>query len=164
MKKAILIIGVVGIFVVYSVVLRSQHGKTNGVTTSSALSSGSSSSGSNSGSSGGSTTSSNGSGTTSTTTSSTYKDGTYTGASENAFYGNVQISTTVSGGKITTVDFLSYPNDSPNSQDINSQATVLLKQEALKAQSANVNIVSGATLTSQAFAKSLQSALQQAKA
>jgi len=148
MKKAALLIGVIGIFTVYSFVLRHQRGAVTGTGAVPALSP----------TGGGSTN-------TSTTTSTTgYKDGTYTGASEDAFYGNVQVSATISGGKITEVRFLSYPNDSPNSQDINSQATPVLKQEALKAQSAKVDIVSGATQTSQAFALSLQSALRLAKA
>jgi uncharacterized protein with FMN-binding domain len=97
------------------------------------------------------------------TTAAKFKDGTYTGDSENAFYGNVQVSATIQNGVITAVDFLSYPNENPNSQYINQQATPYLKQEAIQAQSANVNVVTGATLTSNAFAQSLQTALNQAK-
>lgn len=152
-KKIILLVGVIGIFGLYTVLLRHQHGSTNGPTSTPALAS-----------SGVSNTTGTSSDTSKTTLTSIYKDGTYTGASENAFYGNVQIQATISGGKLTSVEFLSYANDSPNSQSINDQAMPILKQEALKAQSANVDIVSGATLTSQAFAQSLQSALQQAKA
>jgi uncharacterized protein with FMN-binding domain len=103
-------------------------------------------------------------GTTSSNTTSGYKDGTYNGSLENAFYGNVEVSATISGGKITNVKFLQYPNDSPNSQDINQQAMPYLQQEAIQAQSANVNIISGATLTSQAFIQSLSSALSKAQA
>lgn len=99
----------------------------------------------------------------STTTTSQYKDGTYTGESENAFYGNVQVSATIQNGLITAVDFLQSPNENPNSQYINSQAMPYLKQEAIKAQNSNVNIVTGATLTSSAFIQSLASALAQAK-
>jgi uncharacterized protein with FMN-binding domain len=92
-----------------------------------------------------------------------YKDGTYTGDVENAFYGNVQVAAVISGGKITAVNFLEYPNDNPNSQYINQQATKYLQQEAIQAQSAQVSTVTGATFTSQAFVQSLTSALSQAK-
>lgn len=93
-----------------------------------------------------------------------YIDGTYTGSPENAFYGMVQVQVTVSGGKIANVQFLSYPNDRSTSLFINQQATPILAQEAIQAQSANVNGVSGASDTSAAFVQSLSSALVQAKA
>lgn len=92
-----------------------------------------------------------------------YKDGQYIGSSADAFYGFVQVKAIISGGKITDVQFLSYPSDRQNSIQINSQAMPYLTQEAIAAQSANVNIVSGATDTSQAFIQSLASALTQAK-
>lgn len=92
-----------------------------------------------------------------------YKDGQYTGDVADAFYGNVQVQATVQGGKISNVDFLQYPNDRSRSIAINSQVMPYLKQEAIQAQSANVDIVSGATATSQAFIISLASALNQAK-
>jgi uncharacterized protein with FMN-binding domain len=91
-----------------------------------------------------------------------YKDGTYTGSVADAFYGNVQVQVTISGGNITDVQFLQYPSDRSTSRFINSQATPLLTQEAIQAQSAQVDGVSGATATSEAFIQSLQSALQQA--
>ena len=93
-----------------------------------------------------------------------YRDGTYTGSSENAFYGNVQVKVTVSGGKITNIAFLDYPNDRRQSEEINSQALPILKQEAISAQSAQVDGVSGATDTSEAFVRSLATALSSAKA
>ena len=92
-----------------------------------------------------------------------YKDGTYTGNPADAFYGNIQIQATIQGGKITNVQFLQYPNDRSRSLAINTLAMPNLKQEAIQAQSANVNIVSGATDSSQAFMQSLASALNQAK-
>lgn len=91
-----------------------------------------------------------------------YRDGTYTGDVADAFYGYVQVQVTVSGGKITDVQFLDYPQDRRTSVEINSQATPYLRQEAIQAQSANVNIVSGATQTSRAFIESLGSALSKA--
>lgn len=97
------------------------------------------------------------------TTNSTYKDGTYTGDTVDAYYGNVQVQAIISGKKITDIQFLNYPQDRQHSADINAQAMPYLKTEAIQAQSANVDIISGATLTSQAFQQSLQSALNQAK-
>ena len=91
-----------------------------------------------------------------------YKDGTYTGSVANAFYGNLQVSATISGGKITAVTFLDSPHANDNSVQINDQAKPLLQQEAIKAQGAHVNVVSGATQTSQAFVQSLTSALSKA--
>jgi len=93
-----------------------------------------------------------------------YKNGSFTGSVEDAFYGNVQVKVVISGGKITDVQFLQYPNDRQNSVYINSQAMPYLKSEAIQAQSAAVDIVSGATATSLAFQKSLATALQGAKA
>lgn len=91
-----------------------------------------------------------------------YKDGTYVGNVSDAFYGYVQVQVTISGGKITDVQFLQYPNDRNTSVYINQQAMPYLKQEAIAAQSANVAGVSGATQTSRAFIESLQSALNKA--
>jgi len=91
-----------------------------------------------------------------------YKDGTYTGDARDAFYGTIQVKATISGGKITDVQFLQYPNDRDTSIQINQQAMPYLKQEAIQAQNANVDIVSGATDSSKAFRESLQSALDQA--
>jgi uncharacterized protein with FMN-binding domain len=91
-----------------------------------------------------------------------YKDGTYTGSVDDAFYGNVQVSVTIAGGKMTNVTFLQYPNTHSTSVVINQQAMPYLQQEAIQAQSANVQIISGATYTSQAFMQSLSDALKQA--
>jgi uncharacterized protein with FMN-binding domain len=91
-----------------------------------------------------------------------YKDGKYTGSVADAYYGNIQVQVVISGGKISDVIFLQYPNDRGTSIEINSQAMPLLKQEAIQAQSANVSGVSGATDSSNAFIQSLGSALQQA--
>lgn len=100
--------------------------------------------------------------TSSTTQPTTYKDGQYVGAAADAFYGNIQVKAIIVSGKITDVQFLQYPNDQPNSIDINQQAMPFLRQEAIKAQSAHVNGVTGATDTSQAFVQSLSSALSKA--
>ena len=68
----------------------------------------------------------------------------------------------IQNGKIVNVQFLDYPHDRRTSQMINAQAMPWLTQEAIQAQNANINIISGATLTSEAFANSLQSALSSA--
>lgn len=92
-----------------------------------------------------------------------YKNGSYTGPVADAFYGNVQVKVVVSGGKISDVQFLQHPGDRQTSVEINSQAMPMLKQEAIQAQSAQVDGVSGATETSLAFISSLTGALQQAQ-
>ena len=92
-----------------------------------------------------------------------YKDGTYTGLTANAFYGQVQVRVAIANGKITSVTFLNYPQDRRTSARINSYAVPQLESEAIQAQSAKVDIVSGATLTSEAFMQSLQWALNNAQ-
>jgi uncharacterized protein with FMN-binding domain len=92
-----------------------------------------------------------------------YKNGTYTGPSVDAYYGMVQVQVVVQNGKISDVQFLDYPHDRRTSQEINTQVMPWLTQEAIQAQSASVNYISGATLTSEGFVSSLQSALQSAK-
>ncbi|HLJ66131.1 MAG TPA: FMN-binding protein [Chloroflexota bacterium] len=85
----------------------------------------------------------------------------YVGQAVSDQYGAVQATITVAGKKITTVSITAPQND-PRSASINSQAVPMLVSETLQAQSANVNTISGATETSNAYAQSLQSALQQA--
>ena len=92
-----------------------------------------------------------------------YKDGEYVGDITDAYYGNVQVKVTVQDGKITDVLFLDYPQDRETSQMINSQAIPILRTETIQAQSSNVDVVSGATETSGAFIKSLESALVKAR-
>lgn len=91
-----------------------------------------------------------------------YKDGTYTGSAEDAYYGNIQVQVTITNGSITDVQFLQYPNDNGTSRSINMQAMPYLRSEAIQAQSAQVDIVSGASDSSAAFIKSLGNALGQA--
>jgi uncharacterized protein with FMN-binding domain len=95
--------------------------------------------------------------------SGSFKDGEYKGDIADAFYGNIEVAATIQNSKITDVKFLQYPNDRPTSVEINQQAMPLLKQEAIQSQNANVDIISGATQTSEAFRVSLQSALSQAQ-
>ncbi|MBI5004503.1 FMN-binding protein [Candidatus Kaiserbacteria bacterium] len=93
-----------------------------------------------------------------------YTDGSYTGSTVDVYYGLVQVKAIVQRGTLTDVKFLQYPSDRRTSVEINSQAMPLLTQEAIKAQSAKVNGVSGATDTSMGFIRSLGDALAQAKA
>jgi uncharacterized protein with FMN-binding domain len=97
------------------------------------------------------------------TSAGQYKNGTFTGVSANAFYGQVQVQVSIQNGQITSVKFLNFPQDRRTSQRINSVAVPQLQSEAIQAQSAQVDVVSGATLTSQAFMASLQSALSNAQ-
>jgi uncharacterized protein with FMN-binding domain len=92
-----------------------------------------------------------------------YKNGTYVGSVQDAFYGNLQVQAVITGGKLTDVVFLQYPSDNRTSQYVNSQALPMLKQEAIAAQSANVNAISGASASSPAFIASLTDALAKAK-
>ncbi len=92
-----------------------------------------------------------------------YKDGTYTGPGVDAYWGVVQVKAIVQKGQITDVQFLQYPSDRRTSQRINSTVMPWLQTEAIQAQSANVDLISGATLTSEAFAQSLQAALTSAR-
>lgn len=96
-------------------------------------------------------------------TISSYKDGSYAGSAADAFYGTVQVKAVILDGKIADVQFLQYPNDRSESVQINQAAMPSLKQEAIQKQNANVDIVSGATQTSEAFNQSLADALAQAK-
>ncbi len=92
-----------------------------------------------------------------------YADGSYTGNPADAYYGNVEVRAIVQNGKLADVQFLQYPNDRRNSQYINGYAMPILKSEAIKVQSSKVDIVSGATDTSDAFQQSLHEALIQAQ-
>ncbi|MCX6751403.1 MAG: FMN-binding protein [Candidatus Nomurabacteria bacterium] len=92
-----------------------------------------------------------------------YKNGSYTGTVVDAYYGNVQVMTIISGGKVTDVQFLDYPQSRQTSIRINSRAMPYLTSEAIALQDSNVDTVSGASFTSAAFRESLSSALAQAR-
>jgi uncharacterized protein with FMN-binding domain len=97
-------------------------------------------------------------GTTTGTTAGT----TVTGAVAQTRWGPVQVSITVADGKITAVDVPQYPDGNRKDEEINADALPTLKQETLSAQSADIDMVSGATVTSDGYVQSLQSALDQA--
>lgn len=114
-----------------------------------------------SGTSGGSSSSGS---TTSTTTSTGLKDGSFTGQAVDTRYGAVQVAITVSGGQITDVSVPQFPNTERRDEQINAQAIPILVSETKSAQSAQIDMVSGATFTSDGYTQSLQSAIDQAKA
>jgi uncharacterized protein with FMN-binding domain len=74
----------------------------------------------------------------------------------------VQVQITVASGKITAVDVLQVPMTDRHDQMINSQAVPIYNDEAVQAQSANIDVVSGATFTWEGYTQSLQSAIDQA--
>jgi uncharacterized protein with FMN-binding domain len=96
--------------------------------------------------------------------SHTYRDGTYTGPPVDAYYGLLQVQAQIQGGRIVSINVLQYPSDNGTSRYINSQALPFLESEVIQAQSVFVNMVSGATLSSNAFLRSTYAALRQAKA
>ncbi|MFF2814396.1 FMN-binding protein [Kitasatospora cineracea] len=86
---------------------------------------------------------------------------TVTGSAVNTRYGPVQVKVTMAGGRISKIDVVQYPTRDRRDQEINSSAIPQLNQEALAAQSADIDVVSGATYTSDGYTRSLQSALDQ---
>ena len=77
-------------------------------------------------------------------------------------FGPIQVRLRAAGTRIADVTILQVPNDRDRSTEINDYATPLLHKEVLQSQSADVNVVSGATYTSYAYAQSLQAALDAA--
>ncbi|MFI6122910.1 FMN-binding protein [Streptomyces sp. NPDC051064] len=90
--------------------------------------------------------------------------GTFTGSPVDTEYGTVQVAATLVKGKITSVRVLQAPDRNGRDREIASYALPRLTQEALGAQSAHIDAVSGASYTSQGYMRSLQSALDQAHA
>ncbi|NMO57263.1 FMN-binding protein [Actinoplanes sp. TBRC 11911] len=87
---------------------------------------------------------------------------TYTGSTANTRWGDVQVAITVTNGKISDVQVPVYPNGNGRDEEINGYALPILTQETLSAQNANIDTVSGATVTSDGYLQSLQSALDAA--
>ena len=88
---------------------------------------------------------------------------TFTGPTEETRHGPIQVSIVVKSKKIVDVKSKIAPNEDGRSPFLQSHATPVLRQEVLTAQSANIDTVSGATETSEAFIQSLQSAIKKAK-
>lgn len=87
---------------------------------------------------------------------------TYDGAAVRTPYGPVQVRITVAGGKVTAADAIQLPSGNSYDERVNAYAVPILTKDAVAAQSAKINMVSGATYTSTGYLKSLQSALDQA--
>ncbi len=87
---------------------------------------------------------------------------TYTGSTSQTPYGPVQVQITVAAGKLTAVTPVQLPNGNGYDQQVDTIAVPYLAQEALTAQSAHIDSVSGATYTSNGYTASLQSALDAA--
>ena len=93
-----------------------------------------------------------------------YKDGVYLGSAEDAHYGIIEVEAVIKNSEISGITFLQYPNDNNTSRYINETAMPILQQEVLKTQTAEVDIVTGASNSSKAFKKSLRIALDKATA
>ena len=74
-------------------------------------------------------------------------------------YGTVQVRVTLQGNRITNVTPLQMPFEHQRSAEISQQAQPLILQEVLQAQSAQIDLIGGASYTTQSYAQSLQSAL-----
>lgn len=146
---------------------QAQTGTTGGSSGGTSSSGGSSSGGSSgSTSSGGSSSGGSSTPTQAPTTTAPKQSGStatkvVTGAAADTRYGPVQLQVTFSGKKITKINVLQYPTESGRDMEINSYALPILNQEAMTAQNAQIDAVSGATFTSDGYVQSLQSAIDQ---
>jgi uncharacterized protein with FMN-binding domain len=86
----------------------------------------------------------------------------YTGSVAQTRWGPVQVKITVQDGKITKVAVLQQPNGNPKDVEINDYALPVLIQDTLDAQSAQIDMISGATVTSEGYVRSLQAAIDEA--
>lgn len=93
-----------------------------------------------------------------------YRDGTVTGDAVGIRWGTVQVQVTIANGQIVDVTALSLPAGDPHSAQLSQRAEPALRSSALSSQSAAIDVVSGATYTSMAYAQSLQAALDAARA
>jgi uncharacterized protein with FMN-binding domain len=117
-----------------------------------------------SGSSGGGTSSGSGSSadSSSSSSSSSTSSGTYTGDAVTTRYGPVQVEITVENGTITESVVTQVPWSNGRDQQINSYAVPILNDEAVRTQSSQIDMISGATYTSEGYVQSLQSAIDEA--
>ena len=143
------------------VLLFSYHTSTNASVGSSVVALAGTGSGATSGSGSGSSPSS---GTTSGSTAApeTSAGTTYAGDAVSTRYGDVQVEITVADGKVTAARVLQVPWNDHRDQEINAAAVPILNEEAVAAQDADIDMVSGATYTSEGYVGSLQSALDRA--
>lgn len=88
--------------------------------------------------------------------------GSYTGSDVQTIFGDVQVRVVVSGGKVTDVQALHMPYDRARSALISQYAGPMLREETIQVQSYRIDVISGATYTSEAWAESVAAALRQA--
>ncbi len=88
--------------------------------------------------------------------------GVYTGAAVPNGHGDVQVQITVADGAVVEAAAVQYPTSDPRARQVNTRAIPILDEEAVGATSGDIDMVSGATLTSNAYRESLQDALDQA--
>jgi uncharacterized protein with FMN-binding domain len=89
-------------------------------------------------------------------------NGTFTGDPIDTPYGTMQVAAVIANGRLTNVTVLRHTDVGGRSAQIDASALPILKSEAVSAHGANIDVVSGATYTSQGYARSLQSALDKA--
>lgn len=145
------------------VLLFSYHTSTNQAATAGATDDGGTPQGTTSSGTTPNSSAGTGSGTTTGSSGSgTGGDGTYTGDVVRTRWGAVQVQVTVKNGTITAAEAVEYPSQNPRDQQINAYAIPKLNAEVVAAQSATIDAVSGATVTSDGYIESLQSALDAA--
>ncbi len=142
-------------------------GGSSGTPSGGSSSSGSSGNGNGSGSNNGSSNNSSGSSSTPSSKPSSRagakpSTSTVTGTAVQTMWGPVQVQLTVAGQKVTKVSILQYPNGNGHDIELDNYAFPILIDETIKSQSANIDMVSGATYTSNGYVQSLQSALDHA--
>jgi len=88
-------------------------------------------------------------------------NGSYTGALVPTRFGDVQVRIVVTSGRITDVVAVQMPNDRARSAEITQYVTPVLRSEVIRAQNAQIDVISGATFTSEAYAESVNDAMRQ---
>ena len=131
------------------------------VTAGSKGSSGASGSSGSSSTTGSSSSSSSGSSSSGSSTSATWADGTWTGDAISEPWGKFQVAVVISNGTISSISVVRSPSDR-HSSSINSQAVPMLTQSVMASGGMSIDMVSGATWTSESYSESLQSALDAA--
>jgi uncharacterized protein with FMN-binding domain len=96
-------------------------------------------------------------------TSPAYANGTFVGDSVDTEWGPVQVRIIVRGGTIAGVDCFVYPGHRRRSEEISGWSLPVLAQEVIHAQSAKIDIVTEATLTSLGYQQSVATALTKAR-
>src|SRR5690242_1910444 len=81
------------------------------------------------------------------------------GSVANTVWGPVQVRATIANGRLTEVAVLQQPHGTARDAEINAYALPVLRQEVLQAQGTKIDTVTGATVTSGGYVRSLQAAL-----